>query len=195
MKVIGVTGGIASGKSTVSQMLADFGLDHLDADLLVHELMAGDRPMIDAIAALYPRALEGGRIGRGVLSQIVTRDKSALAKLESIIHPFVRRAEERAIEEARRARKKGVVLDIPLLFETGADALCDIVVAVSAPPAVARRRAFSRAGMTEEKWERLTRRQLSDQERCRRADHVVSTDRSEEETRREVALLVKSWSL
>ena len=195
MKVIGITGGIASGKTTVARMFANHGLDHLDADLLVHEMMRDDKEMIVAIAKVFPSSLESGQISRRALSDIVTRNPDALPTLEAIIHPRVIAAESRAIAEARASNKKGVILDIPLLFETGGDKRCDTVVVVHAPQAIARARAFSRPGMTEEKWRRLVGRQLSEQERCARADHVITTDGSEDDARRQVEALLDQWKL
>lgn len=195
MKIIGITGGIASGKTTVAQMFAAHGFTHFDADLTVHRLMHDDREMIAAIAAAFPSSLADGHINRRVLSGIASRDTTTLPKLEAIIHPRVRAKEQALIDKVRKAKGKGVALDIPLLFETGAEKQCDVVIAVHAPLAVARERAFSRPGMTEEKWQRLTRRQLDEQERCARADHVIPTDGTEDETRRHVEALIEKWGL
>lgn len=195
MKIIGITGGIASGKTTVARMFAAHGFVHLDADQLVHQLMRRDQKTIDAIAAIFPSSLENGEISRRVLSQVVTQDSAALSMLEAIIHPRVREIEMQQIEEARANGEKGVILDIPLLFETGADEICDFVVAVHAPLEAARQRAFARSGMTEEKWQRLTRRQMSEVERCARADAVIPTDGSEGETRRMVDALIAKWNI
>lgn len=195
MKVIGVTGGMASGKTTVARLIARDRYLHLDADHLVHQLMHDDQEMIAAIASAFPTSLNHGSIDRRVLSQLVARDASVIAQLEAIIHPRVRMAEERAIDEARAAHADAVVLDIPLLFETGADALCDMVVAVSAPKAVRHQRAFARPNMSEAKWQRLVDRQLHEQERNLRADHVITTDGSMEETKQQVAALLDLWGL
>lgn len=195
MKVIGITGGIASGKTTVAQMFADHGFVHFDADFTVHRLMQEDAEMIAAIAGVFPASLVNGQINRRVLSGIVSKDKAALPVLEALIHPRVRAEEKKLIEQVCKANGKGVILDIPLLFETGAEKHCDVTIAVHAPLEVAKKRAFSRAGMTEEKWQRLTARQLDEQERCARADHVIPTEGSEEETRRHVTALLQKWGL
>ncbi len=190
-KIIGITGGIASGKSTVARMFAEHGLIHFDADAVVHRLMRDDQTMIRAIAGLFPQSLEEGTISRRALSAIVAQNPKALAALESIIHPVVRRHEQSLIATADRS----VILDIPLLFETGADAQCDVTIAVHAPLAIARERAFARPGMTEEKWQRLTHRQMDEQERCARATHVIPTEGTLEETRRHVSALIEKWGL
>lgn len=190
-KIIGITGGIASGKSTVARMFAERGMQHFDADEVVHRLMREDKEMIAAIAQLFPQSLENGAISRRALSSIVAENKDALSVLESIIHPRVRAEEKRIIAQAGG----GVILDVPLLFETGADAQCDATIAVHAPFALARERAFARPGMTQEKWQRLTHRQMDEQERCARANHVIPTDGTLAETRRHVDALMDKWGL
>lgn len=195
MKVIGVTGGMASGKTTVARMIAGDRYLHLDADQLVHHLMHTDSATIDAIAARFPGALVNGMISRAELSAYITQDPANIGVLEEILHPRVRAAEERAIDEAKVAGRQAVVLDIPLLFETGADALCDVVVAVCAPLAVRKARAFARPAMSAAKWDRLIARQLTDEERAARADHVIHTDCPQEQTKAEVDALLAQWGL
>lgn len=195
MKVIGVTGGMASGKSTVARMIARDAFPHLDADALVHHLMATDAETIEAIGAAFSGAVVNGMISRAELSKYVAQDAANIAQLETILHPRVRQAEERAIDDARVAGKKAVVLDIPLLFETGAEKLCDMVVAVSAPLEVRKARAFARPAMSAVKWDRLIARQLTDEEREAKAAHVIHTDCSEDETQAQVGALLKEWGL
>lgn len=195
MKVIGVTGGMASGKSTVARMIARDRFPHLDADALVHHLMATDAEAIEAIGTAFPGAVVNGMISRAELSNYVAQDPTTIATLETILHPRVRQAEERAIDDAKVAGKKAVVLDIPLLFETGAETLCDVVVAVSAPLAVRKARAFARPAMNAAKWDRLIARQLTDAEREAKADHVIHTDCDEAKTKAEVEALLKQWEL
>lgn len=177
MIIIGVTGGMASGKTTLAKAIAGRDMLHLDADALVHKLMHNDRRTIDAIAERFPSALKDKRISRAELSKLLVKDKKVIDQLEKILHPRVREEEERLIKLAKRQRRKGVVLDIPLLFESGANKLCDIVIVAHAPEEVRKRRAFKRKGMTEEKWLRLVIRQLTEHERCERADVVVPTTR------------------
>ena len=207
--VIGVTGGIASGKSTVARMIAGRGVLHVDADAIVHQLLAHDRETIAKIAAAFPEctkpchALQSsphagepkpswvlvGGINRAALARHITQHPQALATLESILHPRVRAAELEAIANATRNRLRAVVLDIPLLFETDADQLCDLVIVAYAPLTHRRRRAFARAGMTEEKWQRLLARQLPDHHLHPRADVVVRTGAGKAATRRQLQQL------
>ncbi len=194
--VIGVTGGMASGKSTVARMFAGRGIAHVDADQLVHHLMRYDRAMIDEIAAAFPAAtMSGCPIDRDALAREITNNPKMLSVLESIIHPRVRGAEERAIRIARRNGLRAVILDIPLLFETDAQYLCDVIVVAHAPLPHRKRRALTRAGMTEEKWRRLLDRQLSDHVRNHAADVVISTAIGKGATRVRVKQLMKRWNL
>jgi dephospho-CoA kinase len=220
MMVIGVTGGMASGKSTVARMFAGRSILHIDADALVHQLMGGDRETINEIAQAFPDAvvktqmsprrmigsMQSGaqtpqqvrgdrKIDRAALAAHIANHPEALATLEHILHPRVRAMEEGAIIHASRNRIQAVVLDVPLLFETGLEAICDVVVVVHAPLSLRRRRAFKRKGMTEEKWNRLLDRQLPSHIRNRLGDHVIFTAIGKASTRRQVALLMKAWGL
>lgn len=194
--VIGVTGGMASGKSTVARMFAGRGIAHVDADKLVHQLMQFDRGMIEEIAAAFPAATsKDGTLDRAALAANITQHPGMLSILESIIHPRVRGAEERAIAIARRNGLRAIILDIPLLFETDAQHLCDVVVVAHAPLPHRKRRAFTRAGMTDQKWTRLLDRQLSDRVRNHAADVVISTAIGKAATRCHVKQLMKQWEL
>lgn len=195
MKVIGITGGMASGKSTVARMIARHDIALLDADELVHWLMQDDQEMIRQIGERFPDAMGKKGIDRQVLSRHVVAEPAALKELEAIIHPLVREAEEDAIADAKELGMRALLLDIPLLFETGADLLCDKVITVSLDEPTQRLRAFARPGMTEEKWQRLTHRQLSDTERCARADVVIRTGGTIEDTQRQVEALMRHWEL
>jgi dephospho-CoA kinase len=195
MKVIGITGGMASGKTTVAQMFAAHGFTHFDADLAVHRLMQDDPEMIAAIAEKFPMSLENGHISRRALSEIVARNPDALPILEALIHPRVRAAEKALIENIKNKQGKGLILDIPLLFETGADAQCNLTIAVHVPQAIAKARAFTRPGMTQAKWNRLIARQLSEDERCRRANHVIDATGTLDTTRKQVDDLVAALVL
>jgi dephospho-CoA kinase len=191
--VIGITGGMASGKSTVANMFE--GISHVDADALVHQLMRDNKETITALATAFPIAVTHGNVDRAVLAGLISKDPNALATLEKILHPRVRALEQAAIHNAHAQGKKAIILDIPLLFETDADAMCDVVIVVHAPPELRRERALTRKGMTEEKWHRLLNRQLPDHERLARAHHVIHTSTSMEETRKQVAALMKQLGL
>ena len=196
MMVIGVTGGMASGKSTVARMFAGRGIAHVDADKMVHHLMQHDRAMIEEIAAAFPAAKSKDKgLDRAKLATTITEHPGMLSILESIIHPRVRGTEERAIAIARRNGLRAIILDIPLLFETDAQYLCDVVVVAYAPLPHRKRRAFTRAGMTDQKWTRLLDRQLNDHARNRAADVVISTAVGKAATRARVKQLMKQWKL
>jgi dephospho-CoA kinase len=195
--VIGITGGMASGKSTVAAMFNAPGIRHFNADACVHDLLQHDRSIAAAIAAAFPRAINAKTttIDRAALAAIVSKKPKALATLEAILHPAVRKAEQAAIRAAKKAKAPAIILDIPLLFETDAHTLCDVTLVVHAPKALRRKRAFARPGMTEEKWERLITRQLPDAARKSRADIVIPSHCSKAETRRHVRALMKELGL
>lgn len=195
MIVIGVTGGMASGKSTVARMIAGRSILHIDADKLVHQLMRSDRDVIAQIAAAFPGAVVQQKIDRSVLAKAIALHPDRLQVLESILHPRVRATEEAMIEAARRNRLRAVVLDVPLLFETDADQLCDVVIVAHAPLHHRRRRAFLRPGMSQEKWQRLLDRQLPDHHRHARADVVIPTAIGKAATQRIIKKLMHQWGL
>lgn len=175
MIVIGLTGGIGMGKSTAAKVFRRLRVPVHDADAAVHRLYAKGGAGVAAVARVVPEAVTGGAVSRAVLRRRALADPSLLARLEAAIHPLVRREEERFLARCRRARRPLCVLDIPLLFETGADARLDLVVVVTAPPAVQRARVLARGGMTEDRLRAILTRQLPDLARRRRADVVVRT--------------------
>jgi dephospho-CoA kinase len=194
MIVIGITGGMASGKSTIARMIARRGIVHVDADKLVHGLLARDRAVIDDIGRLFPGSVTNGAVDRKALGAAIAGDATKLHRLEQLLHPRVRGAEEDAILRAMRQRQRAVLLDVPLLYETGADALCDVVIAAYAPLALRRKRAHAR-GMSAATIDRLIARQLSDAERNRRADVVIPTTIGKAHTRRMVAAFLATLGL
>ena len=192
MVVIGLTGSIGMGKSTTARFFAEAGVPVHDADLAVHRLYARDAaPLVEAA---FPGVSNAEGIDRDRLAKRVLDDPEALKRLEAIIHPLVRREEVRFLDEAERAGAPIVVLDIPLLFETGADRRVDAVVVVSAPQEVQRARAFTRAGMTEEKFQAILARQMPDVEKRRRADFVVDTSKGFDSARQQVHGILQAAS-
>jgi len=190
--VIGLTGSIGMGKSTTARFFAEAGVPVHDADLAVHRLYARDAaPLVEAA---FPGVSNAEGIDRDRLAKRVLDDPEALKRLEAIIHPLVRREEVRFLDEAERAGAPIVVLDIPLLFETGADRRVDAVVVVSAPQEVQRARAFTRAGMTEEKFQAILARQMPDVEKRRRADFVVDTSKGFDSARQQVHGILQAAS-
>jgi dephospho-CoA kinase len=194
MVVIGLTGSLGMGKTTTSRFFAEAGVPVYDADETVHRLYAGEA--VALIEAAFPGTAGEHGVDRARLAQAVLGESAALARLEAIVHPLVRREEQRFLEAARQAGAPVAVLDIPLLFETGGDRRVDAVVVVSAPANVQRARAFERPGMTEEKFRALIAKQLPDEEKRRRADFVVDTSQGYDFARDQVhAILRKAETL
>lgn len=193
--IIGITGGMASGKSTLARMFEGPGIMHVDADKLVHHLLRRDRQTIAAIAAAFEGTKRGDSIDRAALARHISKTPHMLGALEAIVHPRVRALEERAILFASRNRLRAVILDVPLLFETAADELCDIVLVAHAPLSLRRTRAFARLGMTEAKWARLIARQWPDADKKHLADIVIETSMGKAAMRRTVNRLLHEWGL
>jgi dephospho-CoA kinase len=173
MFVLGLTGSVGMGKSATARMFAEEGVPVHDADAAVHRLYAGEAAAL--IEKAFPATTTGGVVDRGKLGQRVLDDPAALRRLEEIVHPLVRREEERFLNQAEAGGAKIAVLDIPLLFETGGEQRCDAVVVVSAPAEVQRARVMARPGMTEEKFAAILAKQMPDAEKRTRADFVVDT--------------------
>jgi len=173
--VLGLTGSIGMGKSTVAGQCRYLGAVVSDADATVHRLMAPGGAAFTPIAAKFPQVMENGRINRRKLGQIVFTDDEALHWLEGLLHPLVRAAHLAVIRRARYQRRPWVVLEIPLLYETGAEAICDAVAVVTSPEFIQHQRVMKRAGMTEEKFRQILAKQMPDAEKRRRADAVIET--------------------
>jgi dephospho-CoA kinase len=185
---LGLTGSIGMGKSTVARMFADEGVAVFDADAAVHRLQGPDGALVAEIEARFPGTTGPGGVDRGVLSERVLGDPEQLARLEGIVHPAV--AREREAFLAAHSGAPLVLLDIPLLFEAGGRGQVDRIAVVSAPGEVQRARVLGRTGMTAEKLERILARQLPDSEKLARADFVIPTGGSLEETRQAVRRIV-----
>jgi dephospho-CoA kinase len=184
MFVLGLTGSLGMGKSATAKMFAEEGVPVHDADAAVHDLYEGAAaPLIEAA---FPGATAAGKVDRDKLAQRVLGDSAALEKLETIVHPLVRRAEQAFLNEATRKGACVAVLDIPLLFETGSEGRCDAVVVVSAPPEIQRARAFERPGMTKQKFAAILAKQMPDADKRARADFVVDTSKGFNAARAEV---------
>jgi dephospho-CoA kinase len=188
MFILGLTGSLGMGKSTTARFFAEEGVPVHDADAVVHRLYEGEAAA--AIEAAFPGTTAGGKVDRTRLAARVLGDAPALARLEEIVHPLVQDAERRLIAEARSRGEKVAVLDIPLLFESGADRRVDAVVVVSAPPEVQRARVLERPGMTVEKLEVILARQMPDAEKRARADFVVDTSHGFDAARAQVRAIL-----
>lgn len=189
-KIIGLTGSIGMGKSTVAVMFAEAGIPVFDADAAVRAMQGPGGELVPAIEAAFPGSTGPEGVDRERLGHVVFADKAALARLEAIVHPAV--AAKRAAFLAAHHDKRAVVFDIPLLFERGGHEGVDMVVVVSAPEAVQRARVLARPGMTPEKFDHIFGLQLHDSHKRARADHVIDTGTSLEETRAKVASLIAS---
>jgi dephospho-CoA kinase len=190
MLVIGLTGSIGMGKTTVAEYFATKGVPVFDGDAEVHRLYKGEA--VPAIAAAFPDAVHEGEVDRARLAKEVAKSPARLAQLESIVHPLVVKAEIDFLREQERKGAALAVLEIPLLFETGADARADVSVVVSAPEAVQRQRVLERPGMTEAKFASLLARQLPDSEKRARADFVVDSGTSLADTLAQIDRLIES---
>ena len=190
MIVLGLTGSVAMGKSTTAGFFADEGVPVHDADSVVHRLYEGDA--VPVVEAAFPGTTAEGKIDRVKLGSRVMGDLAALRQLEAIVHPMVQDAERRILAEAEAKGAPVVVLDIPLLFETGGDSRVDAVVVATAPAEVQRARAMSRSGMTEQRLAAMLARQMPDSEKRLRADFLVDTSRGFDDARAQVrAILAK----
>jgi dephospho-CoA kinase len=192
MKILGLTGGIGMGKSTAANAFRRLGVPVFDADATVHRLQGRGGRAVGPIGAAVPGPVREGKVDREALRRAVLGDPAALARLERIVHPLVRAEERRFLARARARGEKLVVLDIPLLFETGGERRVDEVVVVSAPPAVQRARVLLRRGMTAERLAAILARQTPDAQKLRRADHVIRTGLSRHHAQRAIRRLVRS---
>jgi dephospho-CoA kinase len=190
MIIVGLTGSIAMGKSVTARLFAELGVPVCDADAVVHALYERGGAAVEPIAALFPNAVEDGRIDRTKLLADLAADPDGFPKLEAVVHPLVREEQERFLERCRKNGARIAVLDIPLLFETGRDRDVDKVVVVSAPGDIQRARALARPGMTEERFEALLARQVPDAEKRARADFVVDSSRGIEDALQQVRAIV-----
>jgi len=189
MIVLGLTGSIGMGKSTTAGMFAEAGVPVHDSDEAVHRLYAGAAaPFVEAA---FPGTVVDGVVDRAELSRRVVGDPEAIAKLEKVVHPLVRADADQFVARHRRAGTPLIVLDIPLLFETGGTNRVDRIAVVSAPPDVQRERVLSRPGMTPEKFEAILARQTPDAEKRERADFVIDTGRGIEAARDQVHAIIR----
>jgi dephospho-CoA kinase len=190
MFVLGLTGSIGMGKTAAAKMLRRMGLPLHDADRAVHRLLAKGGAAVAAVETAFPGVIADGAVDRERLAARVFEDPAALKRLEGILHPAVRRTTRAFLDRQARAGRSLVVLDIPLLFETGGEALCDAVVVVTAPPFVQRDRVMGRRGMTPARFQTILTKQMPDREKRRRADFVVNTGLSKAATLRQLRAIV-----
>jgi dephospho-CoA kinase len=186
MFILGLTGSIGMGKSTTSRLFAEAGVPVHDADATVHQLYEGEGAAVAAVENAFPGTTVGGRVDREKLAARVLDDAAGIERLEAIVHPLVRTAGEQFLAAAAGRGARVVVLDIPLLFETGGDARVDAVVVVSATAELQRARALTRPGMTAAKLEAILAKQMPDSEKRARAHFVVDSSRGIDSARAQV---------
>lgn len=186
MLILGLTGSIGMGKSTTSKMFQDEGVPVYDADAAVHALYATGGAAVGPVEAAFPGVVVNGAIDRAKLSAEVVGNSEALTKLEAIVHPLVGAHRIGFFEQAKAEGHEIVVLDIPLLFETGGEKRVDKVVVVSAPADVQRARVLARPEMTPEKFEAILARQTPDAEKRACADFIIDTGQGLDHARQQV---------
>jgi dephospho-CoA kinase len=191
MITIGLTGSIGMGKSTVATMFEDLGVPVFDADAAVRQLQGPGGSLLIPIEAEFPGTTGAQGVDRAALSKVL-HDPAALKRLEAIVHPAVGEVRQKFLDD--HATAPIVVFDVPLLFETGGDNRVDVTVVVSAPADVQRERVLARDSMTPDKFAAILARQTPDAEKRARADHVIDTGASLDETRKQISALVEGLS-
>jgi dephospho-CoA kinase len=184
MRILGLTGSIGMGKSTTAKLFAEAGVPVYDADAAVHQLYEGEAA--PAIEAAFPGTTANGKVDRQKLSARVVHDAAAIKQLEQIVHPMLGASRQKFFADAEAAKAPVVVLDIPLLFETGGEKRVDAVVVVSTSPKVQRERVLARGTMDEAKLDAIIAKQTPDAEKRKRADFVVDTSHGLEPVRAQI---------
>ncbi|WP_234684158.1 dephospho-CoA kinase [Bradyrhizobium monzae] len=184
MRILGLTGSIGMGKSTTAKLFAEAGVPVYDADAAVHQLYEGEAA--PAIEAAFPGTTANGKVDRPKLSARVVHDPAAIKQLEQIVHPMLGASRQKFFADAEAAKAPVVVLDIPLLFETGGEKRVDAVVVVSTSPEVQRERVLARGTMDEDKLDAIIAKQTPDAEKRKRADFVVDTSHGLEPVRAQI---------
>jgi dephospho-CoA kinase len=184
MRILGLTGSIGMGKSTTAKLFAEAGVPVYDADAAVHQLYEGEAA--PAIEAAFPGTTSNGKVDRPKLSARVVHDPAAIKQLEQIVHPMLGASRQKFFADAEAAKAPVVVLDIPLLFETGGEKRVDAVVVVSTSPELQRKRVLERGTMDEAKLDAIIAKQTPDAEKRKRADFVVDTSHGLEPVRAQI---------
>lgn len=190
MLLAGLTGSIGMGKSETAKMFAALGVPVYDADAAVHALYDVGGSAVESLGAAFPGVVEDGRVDRAKLGAAVLNDATAMKRLEAIVHPLVGEAQMAFLLKAEEAGAPVVVLDIPLLYETGGETRVDAVIVVSAPAAMQRERVLARPGMTAEKFEAILKRQAPDDVKRAKAHYVIDTHLGLEHARERVAYVL-----
>jgi len=190
MKIIGLTGSIGMGKSTTAAMFRAAGIPIYDADAEVHAAYDVGGAAVEPVGAAFPGVIKDGRVDREELRKRVLGNPEALGRLNAIVHPIVGRARVELFEQAKAAGADMVILDVPLIYETGGEKNMDKVIVVSAPAEMQRERVLAREGMTPERLDAILAQQTPDAEKRRRADYVVDTGKGLEAARTQVQAII-----
>lgn len=195
MIILGLTGSIGMGKSTTADFFRVEGVPVNDSDAVVHDLYCSEA--VEPVGRIFPGSIESGRVNRVELSRQLSENPAKFKDLEAVIHPLVRTREVAFLEHHRAAGAPVVLLDVPLLFETGGEARVDATVVVTCDPEIQRTRVLARPGMTVEKFDLILSRQMPDSEKRKRADFIIDTGQglepAHEQVRQVLALLKSGW--
>jgi len=189
MKIVALTGSIGMGKSTTSAMFKDLGVPIWDADAAVHRLYAPDGAAISPLKALIPEAIGAHGVDRNILTHKILQDPGLLKQIEAIVHPLVGKDRADFLAATRDQGASLVLVDVPLLFETGGEAYVDAVIVVSCSPEMQRARVLARPGMTEEKFASIVARQTPDDVKRAKADFVIDTGLGLDAAREQVGMV------
>ncbi|MBU1377319.1 MAG: dephospho-CoA kinase [Alphaproteobacteria bacterium] len=190
MKIIGLTGSIGMGKSTTAAMFREAGIPIYDADAEVHAAYDVGGAAVEPVGAAFPGVVKDGRVDREELRKRVLGDPEALGRLNAIVHPIVGRARVDVFARAEAAGADMVILDVPLIYETGGEKNMHKVIVVSAPAEMQRQRVLAREGMTPERLDAILAQQVPDAEKRRRADYVIDTGKGLEAAREQVRAII-----
>lgn len=188
MLIIGLTGSIGMGKTTTANMFADEGIPVQDADKVVHDLYTGKAVTI--IEAAFPNTTKDNKVDRVALGKIVVGNSAAMKKLETLIHPLVKQERDIFLKNAKQNNNKMVVLDIPLLFETGMDKQCDAIIVVTTTPEDQKKRVLARQGMSKVKFEKILASQMPDLEKRKLADFIIDTSKGKKAAKSQVLKII-----
>lgn len=194
MLIIGLTGTIGTGKSATARMFADLGIPVYDADAAVHRIYDVGGSAVAPVEAAFPGVVRDGRVDRQRLSAAIIGKPDAIRRLEAIVHPLVRAEQAAFLARCRGGGARMAILEVPLLFETGGDEKCDLIVVTSVPPEIRRARVMQRDDMSADKLDAILARQMPDADKRRRAHFVVETGDGFEAARAQVADIVRAIS-
>lgn len=190
MKIIGLTGSIGMGKSTTAAMFRDAGIPVYDADAAVHRAYDQGGIAVEPVGAAFPGVVRDGRVDREALREAVLGKPEELKKLNGIVHPLIGRERNQVFEAAQASGAEMIIMDVPLIYETGGEKGMDAVIVVSAPAEMQRQRVLAREGMSPERLDAILAQQVPDAEKRRRADYVIDTGRGLEAAREQVAAII-----